>query len=86
MKVLKTPTMKDLLKRGVRKAKKMRKPSDGMMFGLFTHEKKNGWYYQVDFIYDTRCNEHPYVAVFGFKPPRVYHAKSAEYVLTQDIK
>jgi len=86
MKTLKTPTMKNLLKRGMRQAKKIKSPGDGYLQPLFTVNKKNGWYYQTDLVYDTRRNQYPFVAVYAFKPPRVYHAKFAEYVLTQDIK
>lgn len=85
MKQLNTPTMQKLLQRGVRRAKRQATPSDGMMLPLFTHELKNGWYYQVDYIHDTRFQERPYVVVHAFKPPRVYWAKSAEYYLQKTI-
>lgn len=85
MKELNSPIMKKLLARGVRKAKKGTPPSNGMLCSLFTHQLKNGWYYQCDYIHDTRIHDKPYVSVFAFKPPRVYWAKSAEYYLTKEM-
>ena len=82
MKTLNSKTMRKLLEKGVKLAKKMKQPKEGLMFSLFTVEKKNGWYYQVDFI--NRFDK-PFVAVYAFKPPRVYYAKSAEYCLYKDI-
>jgi hypothetical protein len=85
MKILNTPTMQALLKRGLRMAKRKYIPGDGMMLPLFTEQKKNGWYYQIDLVHDTRWEPKPYVVVFAFKPPRVYWAKSADYHLSKAL-
>ena len=85
MKKLSTSTMKSLLKRGLRKAKKMKRPSDGFFKSLFTEEKPNGWYYQVEYIYDQRFNSLPRVTVYAFRPPRSFNARSADYFLSKEI-
>jgi hypothetical protein len=85
MKTLNSPTMQALLKKGLRKAKRTRRPSDGMMISLFTEQKKNGWYYQCEYIHDSRYVDPVSVVVYAFKPPRVFHAKSAEYCLSKAL-
>jgi len=84
-KVLKSKRMKQLLKKAVKEAKKYKQPKEGHMFPLTSTELKNGWDYQADYIYDLRQCDRPYVVVWGFKPPRVYYAKSAEYYLWKEL-
>jgi hypothetical protein len=84
MKELKSPTMRKLLRSGIRKAKKIGTPSDGTMFNLIYKTLKNGWHYQVEYIHDGRMFESPYVAVFAFKPP-VVGAAAATFVLYQEL-
>ena len=85
MKELVTYKMAELLNEGVRCAKKTRPPSDGGMFSLFTVELKNGWYYQVDFVNDSRFYPQPKVFVYAFRPPRNFSARAADYYLSQEI-
>lgn len=78
MKRLNTVIMRKLLQRGIKIAKRFGKvKSPDYCISLFTHELSNGWYYQVE---NTFWNG---VVVFAFRPPRVYHAKSAEYYLAE---
>lgn len=86
MKLLNTKKMKELLEKGVSQVKSKKPPSDGGMISLFTEEASNGWYYQVDYIHDTRVMKHPYVAVYAFRPPRDFSARAADYYLYQEIK
>lgn len=80
MKKLNTPTMKKLLRKGARLAKSLPKiKSPDYYIPIFTHEIKNGWYYQIEKLYEG-------VYVYAFKPPRVYHAKSADYYLGKNKK
>lgn len=80
--------MRTLLESGKRAIRRMKlkPPSEGTFHPLFCKEFPGGWYYQVDYVFDKRCNNEPYVAVWGFKPPRVFWAKSADYYLFQDYK
>jgi len=85
MQELKTNRMKVLLKQGIRKAKKIKAPSEGSLIGLMQITLKNGWYYQVDFIRDLRIHNKPYVIVYAFKPPLRFYARSADYYLSKEI-
>lgn len=85
MKELKTRVMKKLLVEGIRKAKKQRPASDGHFINLIYRTKKNGWHYQVEYITDSRCYEHPTVIVYAFKPPLNWSARSADFYLKQSI-
>lgn len=86
MKELKSPTMRALLKRALRQIKHTEgRPSEGTLWPLFTKDLPNGWYYQADYIYDSRCYKKPYVAIWAFRPPRNYCARSADYTLQQEI-
>ena len=76
-------TMRRMLARGLRDARSRSQPSDGSMFSLFTVDMANGWYYQVDFIHDTRLMPKPYVSVFAFRPPRDFSARSADLYLSE---
>ena len=59
--------MLSLLARGKRKATG-RHPSNGEMRGLINETAKNGWHYQVEWIYDTRIHSRPHIIVYAFKP------------------
>lgn len=87
MKELRSKKMKMLLakafKKWIRDGKKI--PSDGYMNSLIYEDSKNGWHYQGDIVNDRRFYKFPVINIFAFKPPRVYHAKSAEYVITKEI-
>ena len=85
MKWLESPTMRKLMQRGIRVAKESRRPSDGGLIPLFTVQKKNGWYYQVDLVRDSRFFHGVQVHVYGFRPPKVSWAKSAEYVFKKEV-
>ena len=82
---LKSKRMISLLNSGIRKARKLKKPSNGALFGLFNKTLKNGWYYQVDYINDKRCHDKPYVSVCAFRPPNVGYARSADYYLEKEL-
>jgi len=73
-----------LYKKGVNKVKKIKRIKEGYLLPLLTHEKKNGWYYQIDYVRDSRLYKKPTVIVYGFKPPRVSWAKRAEYYYTEE--
>jgi hypothetical protein len=83
VKINKSKIMRKLLKDGLKEAKKIESPSDGYIIPLFTKQLNNGWYYQIDFINDTRVYEKPCVAVFGFKPPLRW---DADFYLYQEVK
>lgn len=85
MKLCKSPVMQRFLLSGIRKAKKMSEPSEGMMKSLIYKTLHNGWHYQVDYIYDLRCHKKPYISVFAFKPPLDFTARSADLYLTQEV-
>ena len=85
MKRLNSPIMKKFLKKGVRLAMMLQPPDDGMLLPLFNTTTKNGWYYQIDYIHDERVRPNPYVAVWAFKPPRSFNARSATHFLTKEI-
>lgn len=65
---LRSEKMKKLLKKGLRKAKNVDPPREGMLFNLYTENSKNGWYYQIDYVYDLRFHTDPYVVVFAYSP------------------
>jgi len=82
--------MKGLVLKGINYVKrhKIKKPFEGTFRPLFTKQLKNGWYYQIDLTHDSRCYNiskkgHCGVTVHGFKPPKVFFAKSADYLLTE---
>lgn len=77
--------MKQLLKKGIKMAKKKGLPSEGMMCPLFTETLQNGWYYQVDYIHDLRYEEEKFVAVHAFRPPLRSCARSATHFLREAI-
>jgi hypothetical protein len=82
MKELKSPTMKLMLERGLRKAKRTSPPSEGMMLSLINETKKNRWHYQVEYVYDLRMRKNPYVIAYAFKP-QTYG--SADYYLMKEL-
>lgn len=86
-KELKSVTMMRLLNSGKRNIRrnKVKPPYEGTFWPLFCKQLKNGWYYQVDYVHDNRMCNKPYVIVWGFKPPKVMWAKSAEYFLYQEL-
>lgn len=86
MQILKTKSMKRYLRRGLKLAKTKTKPSNGSFFNLIYETLKNGWHYQIEYVYDTRCNDKPYIAVYAFKPPERFHARLADYVLTEEVR
>jgi hypothetical protein len=79
VKELRSKAMRNLLSEAQRKVK--RPPLDGMMISLIYRTLRNGWHYQVEHIHDTRFRPKPYIVVYAFKPPRTYHARSADYFL-----
>ena len=81
MKELKSRAMITLLNQAKKKARTTKLPSDGMMASLIYKTLTNGWHYQVELINDTRFNPKPYIAVYAFKPPRDFSARSADYYL-----
>lgn len=81
MKELKTPAMRYQLKLGIKQARKLSPPSDGMLVNLIYETLRNGWHYQVEYVHDTRFDPRPYVEVYAFAPPRRFHARSADYYL-----
>ncbi len=85
MKELKTKKMKKLLQKALRLAKKEGAPSDGMMHPLFTETLQNGWYYQADYVHDSRYEEEKFVAIHAFKPPLRFHARSATHYLRKAV-
>lgn len=68
MKILRSKKMKALLAKGRRLAKKRKRPGDGMLQPLFSECAPNGWFYQVDWINDSRMAEKPWIEVFAFSP------------------
>ena len=84
MKECKSKAMREMLRRGLNKAKKTRAPSDGCMMSLVYETKPNGWHYQVEYINDTRMYEKPKVVVYAFRPPRRFHARSADLFLESE--
>lgn len=79
MKRLDTSIMRKLLNKGIKKAKRFSKvKSPDYFIPMFTHETKNGWYYQIEKMYSG-------VVVYAFKPPRIYCAKTAEYYLNEEL-
>jgi len=84
---LKTKKMMALLKEGIRKAEKMKIPSkEGTFIPLFTETLKNGWHYQIDFVFDRRIYNNPFVEVNAFKPPLRWCARStADYYLNKEL-
>jgi len=77
MQRLNTPIMRRLLKKGIRLAKKQARVRNTSYFiPLFYHDTKNGWHYQIEKMFEG-------VMVYAFKPPRVFHAKSAKYFLEE---
>lgn len=81
-KELKSPRMKALLAKGVRRTRRepRRRPSDGMMRNLVYLTLNNGWHYQVEWAHDTRIRPKPYVVVYAF-PPSHRGCESAPYFL-----
>lgn len=73
--------MKRLLIRGQRQVKNKKPPSEGFLLSLFTKKLKNGWYYQIDWIRDSRFFIGPVVKVYAFKPPFSMECRSADYYL-----
>lgn len=74
-----------MLKKGLKEARECKSPpSEGTFIPLFSCDLKNGWYYQVSFIKDSRFYKTRMVTVHAFKPPRVMWAKSAEYKLEME--
>ena len=86
MKKSSSKAMREMLKRGLAKARKRSLPSDGMMSNLIYETKPNGWHYQVELIHDSRFHAKPIVAVYAFRPPRRYHARGADLVLEGKAK
>ena len=86
MRELKSKSMQKFLKLGLRKVKKKSSiPDDGTLYSLIYTTLKNGWHYQVEFVYDKRIRPQPYVAVFAFKPPLNFCCRSADYFLIQEL-
>lgn len=81
MKVLKTPAMKKLLQKGKRKARREGAPSEGMFLSLYNFTICNGWHYQIEYVYDLRMHNKPFVVVYAWRPPVAYSAISADYCL-----
>lgn len=84
MKQLNNPIMRGILKRAVRKAKRIAKPSEGYMIGLLHGELgSKGNHYQAEYINDSR-NGGLRVTVYMFKGLAM-HCRSADYYLTQKM-
>lgn len=81
MKELRSHTMQHLMRRGLRMARKKRAPSEGYMHPLINETRKTGWHYQVEYIYDLRLDEKPFVVAYGWKPPVPPGAVSATHFL-----
>lgn len=77
--------MKQLLEKGLRKAKRMKAPSEGTFCPLFNLDTKNGWHYQIEYVHDSRYEDKKFVSVFAFKPPRNFCARSADLYLSQKV-
>jgi len=86
MKKSRSKAMREMLRRGIAKAKKRSIPSDGYMSNLIYETKPNGWHYQVELVHDTRFHPEPVVSVYAFKPPRSYHARGADLFLEGKVK
>lgn len=86
MKELKSPRMRALLNSGLRKAKRKNRPIDGMMYNLIYKTLNNGWHYQVEYVYDSRFYDKPYVVVYAFKPPKKFTCVAADYYLKAEVK
>ena len=82
MKQLNSPAMRLWLKKGIRKAKTMKRPSEGTFVNLFYKTLSNGWHYQVEYMYDLRRHDKPYVIVYAFAPPEDFSARSATHYLS----
>jgi|GEM_PF-5723924 len=79
MKILKSKKMKELLMYALTRAKRFPKvKSPDYCYCLFDIDLKNGWHYQAN-------KEYKRTSVYAFKPPRTYFAKSADYILTQEL-
>lgn len=81
MKELKSKTMKALLLRGLRLARKQHRPSEGTFHPLINETRRTGWHYQVEYIYDLRLDKKPFVCAYGWKPPVPPGAASASHFL-----
>lgn len=85
MKILRSKKMKRLLAKGKKMATAKRRPGDGMLRPLFQETSKNGWYYQVDWINDSRFAPKPWIEVFAFKPGSIQRGTScASHSLRSD--
>lgn len=85
MKQLKSKTMKRFLERGIRKAKKTKRPSEGTFVNLISETLPNGYHYQVEYVYDLRWCKRPVVSVYCFRPPRNQSARRADYYLEREV-
>jgi len=79
---LKTDKMRAMLKRGQRKTRGHRPPSEGMMRGLINETAKNGWHYQVEWVHDLRRAPEPYVIVYAWPPSERFAEHLAKYFLS----
>lgn len=68
MKILRSKKMRRLLAYGKRVARRKRCPGDGSLQPLYSETLPNGWYYQVDWINDSRFAPKPWIEVFAFSP------------------
>ena len=68
MKILRSKKMRALLAKGKRVAKRKYCPGDGSLVPLHSEALQNGWYYQVDWINDSRFAPKPWIEVFAFSP------------------
>lgn len=85
MKLCKSFRMRKLLSQGLAKARKVKRPHEGMMRSLIYKTLRNGWHYQVEYICDHRNRPRPCVVVYAFKPPADFTARSADLYLTQEV-
>lgn len=81
---LNSPAMRLWLKRGIAKAKHMKKPRAGTLRSLFYKTLRNGWHYQVEYMNDLRMADRPFVIVYAFAPPKDFSARSATHYLSND--